>query len=150
MATFGKPDFSPYGEPPGAILHRQDFFVNFEHMVLIFFWNYIQIAIDWCNNIWLYLGTLIFHSMGSPQECFFTPRGLSTAVLWLPPLLFFNYLGVRNIWGKFHAFITIYTILTISCASGLAYSKPKFSRNLVFYTFRKRDFSSFNRFVRIS
>ena len=41
------------------------------------------------------------------------------AVLWLSLLLFFDYLGVMNIRTKFHACITIYTILIIPCASGM-------------------------------
>ena len=40
-------------------------------------------------------------------------------VLWLSPLLFFDYLGVMNIRTKFHAFITICTTLIIPCASGM-------------------------------
>ena len=40
-------------------------------------------------------------------------------VLWLSPLHFFYYLGVMNIRTKFHAFITICTILIIPCASGM-------------------------------
>ena len=83
ITTFEKSNFLPYGEPLGAILPRGGFTVDFEHMVLIFFWKYIKFAIDWFI-IWLYLGTLIFHTMWSPY------RGLElcTAVLWLSPLLF--------------------------------------------------------------
>ena len=75
MAILGKPYFSPHGEPPRVILLQQDFSVDFEHMVLIFFWNYIKFAIDW-YIIWLYLGTLVFHPMGTPPiGSYFLPRG---------------------------------------------------------------------------
>ena len=37
MVIFGKPHFSPYGEPPGNIWPRGSLSVNSEHMVFIFF-----------------------------------------------------------------------------------------------------------------
>ena len=51
-----------------AILPRGGFSVDFEHMVLIFFWKNIKFAIDW--YIWPYLENIFFQPMGSAQGLF--------------------------------------------------------------------------------
>ena len=94
---------------------------GFEFMVLIFFWKYIKFAIDW-YIIWVCLGTLILHPMGSPQGGPLPSCGLMYSCALIASYIF-GCLGVRNIWAKFHVFITICTILTLSCASGLDYTE---------------------------
>ena len=65
-----------------------------------------------CADLTRWRGALLF-SVAYAQLCFDC----------LP--YFFYCLGVRCIWAKFHALITICTILPISCASGPGY-KPKY------------------------
>ena len=80
MAIFGKILFFTLWRAPGCYFALRGFSVNFEHMVLIFFWKYIKFAIDW-YIIWPYLLALIFYPMGSPQGKFFAPADLCTALL---------------------------------------------------------------------
>ena len=71
-----------------------------------------------CDYIWeLWFFTLWGAAIGD----IFCSRGTMHSCALIVSITFFNCLGVRNIWAKFHAFITICTILTISCASGLDY-----------------------------
>ena len=65
-----------------------------------------------CADLTRWRGALLF-SVAYAQLCFDC----------LP--YFFYCLGVRCIWAKFHALITICTILPISCASGPGY-KPRY------------------------
>ena len=65
-----------------------------------------------CADLTRWRGALLF-SVAYAQLCFDC----------LP--YFFYCLGVRCIWAKFHALITICTILPISCASGPAH-KPRY------------------------
>ena len=94
-----------------TILPQDGFSVDFEHIVYIF-WKYITCAMDW-YIVWLYLRTLIFHPCGSPQRELFCSRGANAQLCFDCLAYFFYCLGMRNIWAKFLAFITICTIAVV-------------------------------------
>ena len=110
---------------PWGLFCRGVFSVNFEYMVTLF------LKVNKIFNRLIYYLTIFgnfryFKPWGAPRGDFLRPPPaipppppLCAAVLWLSPLLFLILFGVRNIWAKFHAFITICMILVISCASGL-------------------------------
>lgn len=101
MAKFGQSHFSPYRKPLGVILPCGGFSLDFKYMVLIFDWYIIL----------LYLGTLIFDPTRSPRGGggLFCARGPMYNCL----LYFSDCIGVRNIWPKFHAFITFCKVVVL-------------------------------------
>ena len=123
---FGKPHFSLYGEPQGLFCTKEVFCLFWANGSYIFL--KVHKICNWLMCHMTIFGNFDFSSYGEPLRGLFCPLEPMHSCALIVSLTFFDCLGVRNIWAKFQAFITICKILTVSCASGLDYMVNLYSQ----------------------
>ena len=109
MAIFRKRHFSPYGEPPEAILSGGSFLL----ISSIWFLYFSESTKKNCNRLIYYLNIFgnFFAKWGAPRGAFLH-LFCTYAKLCFDCLPYFFYcFDVRNIWAKFYAFVTICAIV---------------------------------------